>query len=195
MGVPGPGGPCSEIYVDRGPEHGRDGGPIADEERFLEVWNLVFMQSELSEVRSKEDFDIRGELPAKNIDTGMGIERMAVILQGVENVYETDLLRPLLDQATQITGVRYGDDERNDVRLRVVADHTRTTVVMIADGVVPSNEARGYVLRRMLRRVVRNLRILGADRPAIAELVRTSATLMAESFPEIATDEARIEAV
>src|SRR3954452_7470162 len=195
MGVPGPGGPCSEIYVDRGAEHGRDGGPIADEERFLEVWNLVFMQSELSAVRSKEDFDIRGDLPAKNIDTGLGVERVATLLQGVENVYETDLLRPLLHQAGEITGVRYGTDDRQDVRLRVVADHTRTATMLIGDGVVPSNEARGYVLRRMLRRVVRNLRLLGADRPAIGDLVGTACTLMGESYAEVLSDAARIVAI
>jgi alanyl-tRNA synthetase len=195
MGVPGPGGPCSEIYFDRGSEHGREGGPIADEERYLEVWNLVFMQVELSAVRSKEDFDIRAELPAKNIDTGMGVERMATLLQGVENVYETDLLRPLLDQAGQISGVRYGDDDQQDVRLRVVADHTRTATMLIGDGVVPSNEARGYVLRRMLRRVIRNLRILGTDRPAIGDLVGTACTLMGESYPEVQADAGRIVAI
>src|SRR3954454_877752 len=195
MGVPGPGGPCSEIYYDRGAEHGREGGPIADEERYLEVWNLVFMQVELSAVRSKEDFDVRAELPAKNIDTGLGVERMATLLQRVENVYETDLLRPLLDQAGEISGVRYGTDERQDVRLRVVADHTRTTTMLIGDGVVPSNEGRGYVLRRMLRRVVRNLRLLGADRPAIGELITTASTLMGASYPELITDQARIVAI
>ena len=195
MGVPGPGGPCSEIYFDRGPEHGREGGPIADEERYLEVWNLVFMQHELSEVRNKEDFDIRGELPAKNIDTGMGVERMAVLLQGVDNVYETDLLRPLLELAGEISGVRYGDNQRNDVRLRVVADHTRTTTMLIADGVVPGNEGRGYVLRRMLRRVVRNLRLLGADGPTLTALVARACSEMGESYPELLTDQVRIEAV
>jgi alanyl-tRNA synthetase len=195
MGVPGPGGPCSEIYVDRGPEHGREGGPIADEERYLEVWNLVFMQDDLSEVRSKVDFDIAGDLPAKNIDTGMGLDRMALLLQGVENVFETDLLRPLVDQAGEITGSRYGEDARADVRLRVVADHTRTTTMLIADGVVPGNEGRGYVLRRMLRRVVRNLRLLGADRPALTELVTTTCTAMGESYPELLSDQVRIEAV
>ena len=195
MGVPGPGGPCSEIYFDRGPEHGREGGPVVDEERYLEVWNLVFMQHELSSVRSKEDFDIRGELPAKNIDTGMGVERMAVLLQGVDNVYETDLLRPLLDLAGEISGVRYGDDERSDVRLRVVADHTRTTTMLIADGVVPGNEGRGYVLRRMLRRVVRNLRLLGAEGPSLTALVARSCAEMGESYPELLTDQVRIEAV
>ena len=195
MGVPGPGGPCSEIYFDRGPEHGREGGPVADEERYLEVWNLVFMQHELSAVRSKEDFDIRGELPAKNIDTGMGLERMAVLLQGVDNVYETDLMRPLIDLAGELTGSRYGAEPRNDVRLRVVADHTRTTTMLIADGVIPSNEGRGYVLRRMLRRVVRNLRLLGADGAALTPLVARTCTEMGESYPELLTDQRRIEAV
>jgi len=195
MGVPGPGGPCSEIYFDRGAEHGREGGPIADEERYLEVWNLVFMQVELSAVRAKEDFDIRGDLPAKNIDTGLGVERVATLLQGVENVYETDLLRPLLDQAGEITGVRYGTDERQDVRLRVVADHTRTATMLIGDGVVPSNEARGYVLRRMLRRVVRNLRLLGADRPAMGDLVATACALMGESYADVRSDATRIVAI
>jgi alanyl-tRNA synthetase len=195
MGVPGPGGPCSEIYYDRGHEYGREGGPVVDEERYLEVWNLVFMQFELSAVRSKEDFDVRAELPAKNIDTGMGIERMAALLQGVDNVYETDLLRPLVDLAADITGVRYGEAGRSDVRLRVVADHTRTTTMLIGDGVVPGNEGRGYVLRRMLRRVVRDLRLLGADRPAMTELVRRSCELMSASYPELQTDRVRIEAV
>jgi alanyl-tRNA synthetase len=195
MGVPGPGGPCSEIYVDRGPEYGIDGGPIADEERYLEVWNLVFMQSELSAVRSRDDFDIRGDLPAKNIDTGMGMERMAVLLQGVDNVYETDLLRPLLDLASFITGVRYGDHERSDVQLRVIADHTRTSTMLIADGVVPGNEGRGYVLRRILRRVIRNLRLLGADRPAVTELIAQACEVMGPSYGEVLTDQVRIEAV
>src|SRR5918911_514940 len=108
MGVPGPGGPCSEIYFDRGPEHGREGGPIADEERYLEVWNLVFMEYELSQVRSKEDFDVAGELPAKNIDTGLGLERMAAILQGVDNIYEIDTTRQILDRATELTDSKYG---------------------------------------------------------------------------------------
>ncbi|HET7529967.1 MAG TPA: alanine--tRNA ligase [Mycobacteriales bacterium] len=195
MGVPGPGGPCSEIYFDRGADYGREGGPVVDEDRYLEVWNLVFMQVELSAVRSKEDFDVRADLPAKNIDTGLGIERVATLLQRVDNVYETDLLRPLLDQAGEITGVRYGADERQDVRLRVVADHTRTATMLIGDGVVPSNEARGYVLRRMLRRVVRNLRLLGADRPAIGELVTTACSLMGESYPEVQIDSGRIVAI
>jgi alanyl-tRNA synthetase len=103
MGVPGPGGPCSEIYYDRGPEYGRDGGPIADEDRFLEVWNLVFMQDQLSKVRAKDDFDIEGLLPSKNVDTGMGLERMASILQGVDNLYEIDTTWKILDRAAELT--------------------------------------------------------------------------------------------
>jgi alanyl-tRNA synthetase len=195
MGVPGPGGPSSEIYYDRGPEHGADGGPIVDEERFLEIWNLVFMQEVLSAVRSKADFDVSGELPTKNIDTGLGIERVAMLLQGVDNAFETDLLRPLLDLASDITGVAYGTDHDSDVRLRVVADHTRTATMLIADGVTPSNEGRGYVLRRMLRRVVRMLRLLGADQPALGDLVRKACEVMGPSYPEIIEHTDRIVAV
>ena len=195
MGVPGPGGPCSEIYFDRGPEHGADGGPIADEDRYLEVWNLVFMQYELSAVRTKIDFDIAGDLPAQNIDTGMGVERMAVLLQGVDNIYETDQLRPILDRGAALTGAVYGSDEPTDVRLRVIADHTRTSVMLIGDGVVPGNEGRGYVLRRLLRRVIRNARLLGATDAVMARLARTAIDVMAPSYPEVGTDAERIIAV
>jgi alanyl-tRNA synthetase len=195
MGVPGPGGPCSEIYFDRGPSYGKEGGPIADEDRYLEVWNLVFMQYELSKVRSKEDFDIAGELPAKNIDTGMGVERMAVLLQGVDNVYETDLLRPILDLAGRLTGVTYNQDHASDVRLRVIADHTRTATMIVGDGVTPGNEGRGYVLRRMLRRVVRNARLLGAEGAVMRELVQQALDVMTPSYPALADEAARILAV
>ena len=192
MGVPGPGGPCSEIYFDRGPAYGKEGGPIADEDRYLEVWNLVFMQFELSAVRTKIDFDIAGELPAKNIDTGLGVERVAALLQGVDNVYETDLLRPILDRGAALTGSTYGADNTADVRLRVIADHTRTATMLIGDGVLPGNEGRGYVLRRLLRRVVRNARLLGAEQAVMADLVRTAIDVMAPSYPEIGTDGDRI---
>ena len=195
MGVPGPGGPCSEIYYDRGPEWGKEGGPVADEDRYLEVWNLVFMQYDLSAVRSKVDFDIAGELPAKNIDTGMGVERMATLLQGVDNVYETDLLRPILDLATRLTGVVYGERVDADIRLRVIADHTRTSTMLIGDGVTPGNEGRSYVLRRLLRRVVRNARLLGADGPVVRELFQQAIDVMAPSYPELAEQSARILAV
>jgi hypothetical protein len=142
-----PGGPCSEIYYDRGSEYGREGGPVADEDRYLEVWNLVFMQYQLSTVRTKVDFDIAGPLPAQNIDTGMGIERVATVLQGVDNLYEIDTSRAILDRAAALTGVTYGRRPCCGRRLRVVADHARTAVMLIGDGVRPGNEARDYVLR------------------------------------------------
>src|SRR5215213_9614094 len=143
MGVPGPGGPCSEIYVDRGPAYGPEGGPVVDEDRFLEIWNLVFMQEELSAVRSKEDFDVKAPLPRKNIDTGMGLERVALLLQGKQNMYEIDELFPVIEKASELSGRRYaagdlvGADPKahqDDVRFRVVADHVRSGLMLIGDG-------------------------------------------------------------
>ncbi len=195
MGVPGPGGPCSEIYFDRGPDHGRDGGPVVDEERFLEVWNLVFMQSELSAVRRKDDFDIVGDLPAKNIDTGLGLERMAALLQGVENIYEIDTMRTIIDRAADLTGRRYGADPIDDVRFRVVADHTRTALMLIGDQVVPGNEGRGYVLRRIMRRVIRSMRLLGSADPAIRELTASAIEAMGPQYPELEIERGRIFSV
>ena len=195
MGVPGPCGPCSEIYYDRGPEFGVGGGPIANEERYLEVWNLVFMQFERGAGGTKDSFPILGELPAKNIDTGMGLERMAAILQGVDNLYEIDSTRPILDRAAQLSGQRYGADAQHDVRLRVVADHSRAATMLIGDGVTPSNEEAGYVLRRILRRIVRNMRLLGAHGPTLHELVATTIEVMAPQYPELARDAGRIHAV
>ena len=192
MGVPGPCGPCSEIYFDRGPEHGKEGGPIADEERYLEVWNLVFMQYNRGEGGSKDDFPLNGELPAKNIDTGMGIERMAAILQGVDNIYEIDTTKMILDKATEIVGIKYGVDNSADIRLRVVADHTRTAAFLIGDGVIPGNEGRGYVLRRMMRRVIRNMRILGAENPVMKDLIEATIKAMGPQYPELNTDKKRI---
>jgi alanyl-tRNA synthetase len=195
MGVPGPGGPCSEIYVDRGPEYGPDGGPIVDEDRFLEIWNLVFMQEELSAVRTKDDFDVARPLPRKNIDTGMGLERVAYLLQGVDNLYEIDQVYPVIDHAAQLTGKRYGDRDEDDVRLRVVGDHIRSGLMLITDGVTPGNEARGYVLRRLLRRVVRAMRLLGVTEPVLPELLPISRDLMAESYPEVASGWPRISQI
>jgi alanyl-tRNA synthetase len=202
MGVPGPGGPCSEIYFDKGPEHGRDGGPEADEDRFLEVWNLVFMQDMLSAVRAKDDFDVEAPLPARNVDTGMGLERMASILQGVDNLYEIDTTYKILEKAAELTEQEYGKgDERSDVALRVVADHVRSAVMLIEDGVRPSNEGGGYVLRRILRRSIRNLRLLsGAQRGGgtsastgmMHELTQVTIDAMGELFPELHRDAARI---
>src|SRR4051794_20135103 len=163
MGVPGPCGPCSEIYYDRGPAYGREGGPIVDEERFLEVWNLVFMQYLRGEGTTKEDYEILGDLPQQNIDTGLGLERLATVLQGVDNLYEIDTTKAILARAAELSGTSYGEAEETDISLRVVADHVRTAVMLISDGVTPSNDSRGYVLRRVLRRVVRNMRKLGAQ--------------------------------
>jgi len=204
MGVPGPGGPCSEIYYDRGPEAGREGGPEADEDRYLEVWNLVFMQDMLSEVRSKVDFDIDAPLPMKNVDTGMGLERMAAILQGVDNIYEIDTTSRILKQAAELTEQDYGTDHRSDVALRVVADHVRSAVMLIEDGVRPGNEGGSYVLRRLLRRSIRNLRLLsGAQRGGGAssgvgfmhELTQTTIDAMGDQFPELRRDAAVIHRV
>ena len=131
MGIPGPGGPCSEIYIDRGAEYGPDGGPVVDEDRFLEIWNLVFMQEELSAVRAKDDFDVVRPLPRPNIDTGMGLERVAYLLQGVDNLYEIDEVYPVIERAAELAGKRYGADHGDDVRLRVVADHVRSALMLI----------------------------------------------------------------
>jgi alanyl-tRNA synthetase len=200
MGVAGPGGPCSELYYDRGPDYGQEGGPSVDEDRYMEYWNLVFMEYELSAVRSKADFDIAGELPAKNIDTGMGMERMATLMQGVDNLYEIDETRPILDRAAELAGKLYGahsghaahESHPDDVRLRVVADHVRTALMLIGDGVTPSNEARGYVLRRILRRAVRAMRLLGVEEPVMPHLLPVARDCMAPSYPELGTDFQRI---
>ena len=174
------------------PEYGPDGGPIVDEDRFLEIWNLVFMQEELSAVRAKDDFDVVRPLPRPNIDTGMGLERVAYLLQGVDNLYEIDEVYPVIERAAELAGKRYGADHGDDVRLRVVADHVRSALMLIGDGVTPGNEARGYVLRRLLRRVVRSMRLLGMDAPSFGELFPVSRDAMQGSYPEVATDFARI---
>jgi alanyl-tRNA synthetase len=201
MGIPGPCGPCSEIYVDRGPRYGLDGGPAVDEDRYLEIWNLVFMQYERGPGADKENYPILGELPAKNIDTGMGLERVASYLQGVDNLYEIDEVRPILDTAAEMTGKTYGahsghaatESHPDDVRLRVIADHVRTSLMLIGDGVTPSNEGRGYVLRRILRRAVRSMRLLGwQDGAALPRLLPVARDCMSPSYPELATEYGRI---
>ena len=192
MGIPGPCGPCSEIYFDRGSEYGREGGPIADEDRYLEVWNLVFMQNIRGEGTGKEGFPILGELPAKNIDTGLGLERTAALLQGVENIYEIDTTRHILNRASSMSGVKYGKATNSDVSLRVIADHARTATMLIGDGVTPGNEGRGYVLRRMMRRTTRNMRLLGSPDHNITELIGASIEAMGAQYPELVTDRDRI---
>ena len=184
-GQRGPAGPCSEIYYDRGPEYGVEGGPEADEDRYIEIWNLVFMQYERADGGTKDHFEILGELPKKNIDTGMGLERVAFLLQGVENIYEIDQVRPLVDLSAKLSGKTYGADESDDVRMRVIADHIRSALMLMSDGVTPSNEGRGYVLRRLLRRSVRSLRLLGVEKPCFEELFTTSKNAMVEAYPEL----------
>ncbi|WOF21535.1 alanine--tRNA ligase [Microbacterium betulae] len=191
-GQPGPAGPCSEIYFDRGPAYGAEGGPAVDDNRFLEIWNLVFMQNSIANVRSKTEFDIVGELPEKNIDTGMGLERVAFIKQGVENMYETDQVRPVLDRAVELSGRRYGAEHVDDVRFRVIADHVRSSLMLLSDGVTPSNEGRGYILRRLMRRTVRSMRLLGVEEATFPALFEASRDAMKAGYPEVETDWQRI---
>ena len=195
MGVPGPCGPCSEIYYDRGPAYGAEGGPIADENRYLEIWNLVFMQNERGAGTSKDDYPILGELPAKSIDTGLGLERTAALLQGVENIYEIDTTMQILNTASSLTGINYGTAEKSDISLRVIADHARTSAMLIGDGVTPGNEGRGYVLRRMMRRTIRNMRLLGSHDSIISELTRAAIGAMGPQYPELVAAQERILAV
>ena len=195
MGVPGPCGPCSEIYYDRGAAYGNEGGPIADENRYLEIWNLVFMQNERGAGGGKDGYPILGELPAKSIDTGLGLERTAALLQGVENIYEIDTTIKILNRASELTGVKYGSSEKSDVSLRVIADHARTSAMLIGDGVTPGNEGRGYVLRRMMRRTIRNMRLLGSMDPVMSELTVAAIGAMGAQYPELVTDQNRILSV
>jgi len=191
-GQPGPAGPCSEIYYDRGPDYGVEGGPVADENRYIEIWNLVFMQYERGLGTGKDNFEILAELPSKNIDTGMGLERVAFLMQGVENLYEIDQVRPVLDLASELSGKTYGANVDDDVRLRVVADHVRSALMLIGDGVSPGNDGRGYVLRRLLRRTVRAMRLLGVNEPVFGRLFLTSKNAMVDAYPELETEYSRI---
>ncbi|MGW4063934.1 alanine--tRNA ligase [Amycolatopsis sp. NPDC004747] len=195
MGVPGPGGPCSEIYYDRGPAYGREGGPVADEDRYIEIWNLVFMQDVRGDLSPKLGHPPIGELPKKNIDTGMGVERVATILQGVENVYETDLVRPVIGRAEEFSGRRYGSNHADDVRFRVIADHARTGVMLIGDGVTPGNDGRGYVLRRLLRRIIRSSRLLGVHEPVLQAFAAVVRDTMGPTYPELVSGFDRINEV
>ncbi|UCG40408.1 MAG: alanine--tRNA ligase [Acidimicrobiia bacterium] len=179
MGVAGPCGPASEIFYDRGPEHGHDGGPIGgDEDRFVEIWNLVFMQH-----IQDEPYHVIGDLPSKNIDTGMGLERLAMVMQEAGSLFETDLLRPVMAAGEEQTGASYGSNVEADVSLRILADHGRTTTVMIGDGVMPSNEGRGYVLRRLLRRAVRHAWQLGSRERIMPALVEASIDVLGDAYP------------
>ena len=190
-GQPGPAGPDSEIFFDRGPAYGAEGGPATGDDRYVEIWNLVFMQYLRGE-GSGYDFPILGDLPQQNIDTGMGLERVAFIKQGVENIYEIDQLRPVLDRAAELSGRTYGANHDDDVRMRVVADHVRSGLMLLSDGVTPSNEGRGYILRRLLRRTVRSMRLLGVDAPTFDTLFPSSRDAMKAAYPEVESDFTRI---
>jgi len=194
-GQPGPAGPCSEIYFDRGPQYGPEGGPAVDDTRYIEIWNLVFMQYLIGNVSSKVDFDIVGDLPQKNIDTGMGMERVAFLKQGVENMYEIDQVRPVLDVASELSARRYGADHEDDVRMRVIADHIRSSLMLMTDGVIPANEGRGYVLRRLLRRSIRSMRLLGVEEATFPALFSASRDAMAPAYPDVATEFSRVSAL
>jgi len=179
MGVPGPCGPSSELFWDRGAEFGEDGGPIGGgEDRFVEIWNLVFMQN-----IQDEPYHVVGDLPAKNIDTGMGLDRIAAVLQDVPSVFDIDTTREVLRTAERFTRLEYGASEHSDVSLRILADHGRTVAFLIGDGVIPSNDGRGYVLRRVLRRAVRHAWQYGGEGLIIPELVNTTIEMMADAYP------------
>ncbi len=192
MGETGPCGPCSEIHYDLGEVQqgaAQASTPATDSERFLEIWNLVFMQFEQQEDGRLEP------LPAPSIDTGMGLERMAAVLQGTTSNYETDLFLPLLEAASRASGRRYGEDEEADVSLRVIADHVRAICFLVADGVVPANDKRGYVLRRILRRAIRHGRKLGVERPFLHEIAPVVLDLLGEVYPELVAAREAIFAV
>ncbi len=191
-GPPGPSGPCgpdSEIYYDRGVEHGcgrADCKPGCECERFLEIWNLVFMEF-------YQDLDgTRTPLPKKNIDTGLGLERLAMVLQGKESVFDTDLFRPIIDRFAKLASTTYGKDAKADTSLRVIADHARALVFLAADGVLPSNEGRGYIFRRILRRAVRHGKLLGFDKPFLSEAADTVINLMRGHYVELGRQRDRI---
>jgi alanyl-tRNA synthetase len=186
----GPGGPCSEIFVDRGSKYGPEGGPDVDEERFMEIWNLVFIQDQVD-----HQLNVSGPLPAKNVDTGSSLERVAMVLQGVENVFETDLLSPMLEVAESLSGHTHGQDASDDVSLKIVAEHGRATTFLIADGVQPSNEGRGYILRRMLRRTVSHARRLGIEGAVLEPLIASVIATFGGAYPELRQNESFIRQV
>ncbi len=179
MGDTGPCGPCSEIFYDFGPEAGVGSWPNNPQERFVEIWNLVFMQFD----RSADG--VLTPLPRPSVDTGMGLERISCVLQGKISNYETDLLRPIIHRAAEMFGVSYGDDPKADVALRINADHVRSAAFLIHDGVTPSNEGRGYVLRKIMRRAIRNARMIGREEPYLYELTGFVADLMKPGYPEM----------
>ena len=189
MGDTGPCGPCSEIFYDFGPEAGEGTFPDDPGERFVEIWNLVFMQF------NRDASGAMTPLPRPSIDTGMGLERTAAVLQGKISNYETDLLRPIIDRAAELCGVEYGADLKSDTVLRINADHARATAFLIHDGILPSNEGRGYVLRKIMRRAMRHARLIGRNEPYLYELTGFVAELMRPGYPELLESAQRVARV
>ncbi|WP_405979919.1 alanine--tRNA ligase [Streptomyces sp. NBC_00158] len=191
MGVPGPCGPCSEVNYDRGPAFGREGGPAVDGERYVEIWNLVFMQYQRGEGDKKGNFPILGELAQQSIDTGLGLDRLAAILQDVENVCTTDLLMPTMNTVRELAGRDYPGNGEEKVSFQVVTEHARSIAYLIADGVLPSKDGRGYVLRRLMRRAIRHARLLGIDQPVLAPATASVIANLGDVWPEL-TDQANL---
>jgi len=190
MGPVGPCGPCSEIHWDHGPGiSSEEGGPATEDDRYVEIWNLVFMQYEQHEDGTRTD------LPSPSIDTGLGLERIAAIKQGVYSNYDTDCFTPLIQTASQLAGKTYGEDEETDVAMRVIADHARATAFLIADGIMPSNEERGYVLRRIMRRAIRYGVKVGLNEPFLYKTANTVVESMGEAYPELKERQSFIEEV
>ena len=186
MGDTGPCGPSSEIFWDMGDEYGEDGGPAhGGEERFVEIWNLVFMQYDQQRRRLAAR-----RCPSRSIDTGAGLERILTVLQGEDSIFDTDEFRRLIAKASALTGVAYGADERTDVSLRILADHARAMTFLVNDGVIPTNEERGYVLRRIIRRAVRHAYLLGVDEVITPALVDEVVAIMADDYPELVASHA-----
>ncbi|WP_067461251.1 alanine--tRNA ligase [Actinomadura macra] len=187
MGIPGPCGPSSELHYDRGPAFGREGGPAVDGERYQELWNLVFMQNLRGEGSGKDGYSIVGELPSRNIDTGLGLDRLAAILQDVETLSETDLLAPTLRLVQEMAGREYPgrDGSEASVSFRVVSEHARSIAFLIADGVLPARDGRGYVLRRLMRRAIRHARRLTIAEPVLAPLTSSVIDTLAGAWPEL----------
>ncbi|MQS34756.1 alanine--tRNA ligase [Streptomyces katsurahamanus] len=195
MGVPGPSGPSSEISYDRGPAFGKEGGPAVDGERYIELWNLVFMQTLRGEGPAKKDYPIIGELPVKSIDTGLGLDRLAAILQGAENVCTTDLLLPTLTTVQELAGREYPGEGEEKVSFQVVAEHARSAAFLIADGVLPAKDGRGYILRRLMRRAIRHARLLGITGPVLPSATASVITNLGDVWPELTAQAALIEQV
>ena len=189
-GPPGPCGPCTEIYVDKGERYGEGGGPAAgSEERFLEIWNLVFMQF------NRDADGVDHELPRKNIDTGAGLERILGVLQGVDDVYEIDEFVPIVEEAQRVTGHRLGGDAAADVSLRILAEHARTVAFLVSDGVFPSNNGRGYVLRRIIRRAVRHAFLLGVEDLVTPDMIDAVAGVMGDAYPDLRANRDFVQSV